>query len=89
MILIAGASGKAGKTLIMAIFECIPAFLLSHACIVTDLTTSTGSVRRPIVTIDRRVRLSLSKWRGHRVGFCSWLMREVVFPVKTYRTLSS
>jgi len=37
------------------VFECMPAFILSHACIVTDLTTSTGSARRPIVTIDRRV----------------------------------
>ncbi len=43
----------------------------------------------PIVTIDRHVRLPLSQGRGHRVGFCSWLMREVVIQVKTYRTLSS
>ena len=39
--------------LVKALFECMPAFPLSHACIVRDLTTSTGSVRRPIVTIDR------------------------------------
>ena len=28
------------------------------------------------MTIDQRVRLPLSKWRGHGVGFCSWLMKE-------------
>ena len=50
--------------LVKAFFECVPVFLLSHACIVRDLT--------PIVTIDRRVRLPLSKWRGHGVGLCSW-----------------
>ena len=35
-----------------------------------------SSARRltPIVTIDRRVRLSLSHGRGHGVGFCSWLL---------------
>ena len=36
---------------VKALFECMPAFPLSHACIVMDLT--------PIVTIDRRVRLPL------------------------------
>ena len=35
----------------------------------------------PIVTIDRRVRLPLSKWRGHGVGVCSWLMWGMVFQV--------
>jgi len=50
--------------------ECVPAFPLSHACIVTDLT--------PIVTVDRRVRLPLSQGRGHGVGFFSWLMRVIV-----------
>jgi hypothetical protein len=48
----------------------MPAFPLSHACIVIDLTTSTRlrqSVRRPIVTIDRRVGTypaALPKWEG-------------------------
>ncbi len=42
-----------------------------------------------IVTIDRHVRLPLSKWRGHGVGFCSWLMKAMVFQIKTYPTLSS
>jgi len=59
----------------------MPAFHLSHACVVRDLTTSIAkhSVRRPIVTIDRLVRLSLSKWRGHEVSFCSWLMGKLGF----------
>jgi len=57
--------------LVKALFECVPAFSLSHACIVRDLT--------PIATIDRRVRLSLSKWRGHGVGFCSWLLESLGF----------
>ena len=35
----------------------------------------------PIVMIDRRVRLPLSKWRGHGVGFRSWLLRVTVFQV--------
>ena len=42
---------------VKALFESMPAFPLSHACIVMDLT--------PIVTIDRRVRLPLSQGRGH------------------------
>jgi hypothetical protein len=42
--------------LVKAFFECMPAFPLSHVCIVTDLT--------PIATIDRRVGLSLSKGEG-------------------------
>ena len=46
---------------------------LSHACIVRDLT--------PIATIDRRVRLPLSKWRGHGVGFCSWLESHSFSPL--------
>jgi len=75
--------------LVKALFECMPAFPLSHACIVRELTTSTGLVRHPIVTIDRRVRLPLSKWRGHGVGFCSWLMMAMVFQIKTYPTLAS
>jgi len=41
-------------------FECMSTFLLSRACIVTDLT--------PIVTIDRRVGWTyppaLPKWEG-------------------------
>jgi len=52
MILVIGAGGKQAK-LVKALYECMPAFPLSHACIVTDLT--------PIVTIDRRVRLPLSQ----------------------------
>jgi len=51
----------------------MPAFLLSYVCIVTDLT--------PIVTIDRRVRLPLSKWRGHGVGFWSWVDGMMVLQV--------
>jgi len=50
----------------------MPAFRLSHAWVVRDLT--------PIATIDRRVRLPLSKWRGHEVGFCSWLMSAMFSP---------
>jgi len=73
------AANQAG--LVKALFECMPVFPLTQACIVIDLT--------PIVTIDRCVRLPLSKWRGHRVDFCSWLMRVVVFQIKTYRTLAS
>jgi hypothetical protein len=46
--------------LVKALFEYMSAFPLSHACIGMDLTTSTGSVRRPIMTIDRHVRLPLS-----------------------------
>lgn len=41
----------------------------------------------PIVTIDRRVRMPSPKGRGHGVGFCSWLMKAMVFQIKTYRTL--
>ena len=44
------------KILAKALFECMPAFPLSHACIVRDLT--------PIVTIDRRVRLPSPKGEG-------------------------
>ena len=43
------AAKQAG--LATALFECMPAFPLSHACIVTDLT--------PTVMIDLRVRLPL------------------------------
>ena len=35
MILITGAGGKTGKP-VKTLFECMPAFPLSHACIVTD-----------------------------------------------------
>ncbi len=46
--------------LVKALFESVPAFPLSHACIVTDLT--------PILTIDRRVGWTyppaLPKWEG-------------------------
>jgi hypothetical protein len=38
--------------LVKALFECMPAFRLSHAWVVRDLT--------PIVTIDRRVGWTLS-----------------------------
>ena len=63
------------------LFVCMPAFPLSRACIVRDLT--------PIVTIDQRVGLPLSQGRGHGVGFFSSLIRAMVLQVKTYRTLSS
>ena len=54
--------GRAARQaeLVKALFECMPAFPLSHACIVTELT--------PIVTIDRRVGWTyppaLPKWEG-------------------------
>jgi hypothetical protein len=35
----------------------------------------------PIVTIDQRDRLSISKWRGHGVGFFSRLMGLLNFQV--------
>jgi len=73
-ILARALAAKQAK-LVKALFERMPAFSLSHAWVVRDLTTSTSSVRRPIVTINRRVGLPLSKWRGHRVRFCSWLMK--------------
>ena len=38
----------------------------------------------PIVTIDRRVHLPLSKWRGHGVGFCSSLMGGLDFQVNVW-----
>ena len=74
MILIIGAGGKTGGTLIKALFDCPPAFFLSHACIVTDLTL--------IDVNDRHVRLPLSKWRGQGVGFFSRLMGLLNFQVK-------
>ncbi len=51
-ILFTGIRGKTSRTLVKALIEYMPAFPLSYACIVTDLTTSTGSVRRPIATIS-------------------------------------
>src|SRR3989304_9796206 len=36
LILILHQSSKTGRTLVKALFECVPAFPLSHACIVTD-----------------------------------------------------
>jgi hypothetical protein len=53
-----GAGGKTGRTC-QGASECMPAFPLSHACIVRDLTL--------IVTIDRRVRLT-SPWLAWAIG---------------------
>ena len=47
-----------------------------------DLTASTRlrqSVRRLIKVIDRRIRLSLSEWRGHGVGFLSGHINRLSF----------
>jgi len=64
--------GDKSQTCHGVLFEYMPAFPLSHACIVTDLT--------PIVTIDRRVRLPLSQGRRQGDDFFSRLMGAVEFP---------
>ena len=56
------------KILAQALFECMPAIPLSHACIVTDLT--------PIVTIYRRIRLPSPKGEG--IGWLLFLAQGMV-----------